>query len=488
MNKQVHFALAAAFAALLAPGVSSTAFASTQEEVKALREEVRELRERYERRIEALERLLRQRTHAGAETGAGGTQSVTGSGVPATQPPATPSPPVQTGYRGSDPGAFNPGISLILNGTYGSLSRDPARYQIRGFAPTGGEVAPPARGLSLGESELILSANVDRYFRGVLIAALSPEDGIGVEEGYVQTLGLSNGFSVKAGRFFSGVGYLNEIHAHAWDFVDAPLANKVFLGNQLAEDGVQLKWVAPTDLYFDLGVEAGRGRKFPAGPDGGRSKNGFGSGTLFAHLGGDIGASTAWRIGLSQLRTSPQARSYEDADAAGVNVTNAFSGRSRLWVLDGVLKWAPHGNPVQTNFKLQGEYFRRDETGALTYDSTAASLGTQTGAYASRQSGWYLQGVYQFMPQWRAGYRHDQLRAGSTALGLVDSGVLAAANFPILGAYNPTRNSFMVDWSGTEFSRVRLQFARERSQPGLADNQIFLQYIMSLGAHGAHRF
>ena len=34
----------------------------------------------------------------------------------------------------------------------------------------------------------------------------------------------------------------------------------------------------------------------------------------------------------------------------------------------------------------------------------------------------------------------------------------------------------------------RLQFARDRSQFAVTDNQVFLQYIMSLGAHGAHKF
>ena len=44
----------------------------------------------------------------------------------------------------------------------------------------------------------------------------------------------------------------------------------------------------------------------------------------------------------------------------------------------------------------------------------------------------------------------------------------------------------MFDYSPSEFSRFRLQFARDRARPGATDNQIFLQYIMSLGAHGAH--
>ncbi len=46
----------------------------------------------------------------------------------------------------------------------------------------------------------------------------------------------------------------------------------------------------------------------------------------------------------------------------------------------------------------------------------------------------------------------------------------------------------MLDWSPSEFSRIRLQFARDRSRQGATDNQVFLQYIMSLGAHGAHKF
>ena len=46
----------------------------------------------------------------------------------------------------------------------------------------------------------------------------------------------------------------------------------------------------------------------------------------------------------------------------------------------------------------------------------------------------------------------------------------------------------MVDWSPTEFSRLRLQFAADRSRLGLTDSQVFVQYIYSLGAHGAHKF
>ena len=53
---------------------------------------------------------------------------------------------------------------------------------------------------------------------------------------------------------------------------------------------------------------------------------------------------------------------------------------------------------------------------------------------------------------------------------------------------NPERWSAMLDWTPSEFSRIRAQYNRDESRPGQHDNQWFLQYIMSLGAHGAHEF
>jgi len=470
------FALALAVAGAI--GVTDVANAATEDDLKELREQLKQLKESYETRIQALERRLQK-----AEDAAGTAQASARNAEAAANQAA-----VQASSRPAGENAMNPAISLILNGVYSNLSQDPNGYKIDGFVPTMGDVAPPRRGVSLGESELAVSANIDPYFRGTLFAALAPDNSISVEEGFIQTLGLSNGLTLKAGRFLSGIGYLNQIHPHAWDFVDAPLASKAFLGNQYSEDGVQVKWVAPTELYFDLGLELGRGRAFPAGPDGGRNKNGLGSSNLFTHLGGDIGAGTAWQLGLSYYSTSPQDRVYDDADSTGAMVSNSFTGTSKLWVLDGVVKWAPNGNPTYNNFKLQGEYFRRNEDGSLTYDTAGASLGTQAGGYSSRQSGWYLQGVYQFMPRWRVGYRYDRLDSGATRLGLVDTGALNAADFPILAGYNATRQTLMADWSPSEFSRLRLQVARDDTRRSATDNQVFLQYIMSLGAHGAHKF
>lgn len=462
-NTVLATALAAAF------GTPLFAFAADDRELAQIRADIKQMKESYEARIQALEKRLQE---AQANT------------APAPPPIAAAPAPMPAAAKSSS-NTFNPAVSLILGGTYANLSQDPNQYRIQGFLPGGDEIGPGRRSFNLGESELTLSANIDPQFSGRLTFSLTPENEVSVEEAFFKTQGLSNGINLKAGRFLSSLGYLNGQHAHTWDFVDAPLAYQAFFGGQYKPDGVQARWLAPTERFFEVGVEAGNGSAFP-GSD--RNKNGFGSAALIAHVGDDIGDSASWRAGLSYLRTSAADRAYGDVDSTNADVTNAFSGTSHTWVVDGIYKWAPHGNATHTNFKLQGEYFRRRESGTLAYDTQAQSLGTAAGAYASAQSGWYLQGVYQFMPAWRVGLRYDKLYSGTPDIGLVNNGNLTAADFARLASYHPSRSTLMFDYSPSEFSRFRVQFARDRARRDAIDNQILLQYIMSLGAHGAHTF
>lgn len=426
------------------------ATAASDADLEKIRTEIQQLKQAYEARIQALEARLQ---HAESRADA---------------------PPIPVAAAPAGANAFNPEISLILSGTYASLSQNPEQYRITGFIP-GGEIGPGQRSFSLGESELVIAANIDPYFRGGLTLAIAPDNTLAVEEANIQTLGLGQGFTLKAGRFFSSIGYLNERHAHTWDFVDNPLAYQAFLGTQLGQDGVQLKWLAPTDTFLEFGAELGRGANFP-GAEGNR--NGAGSAALFAHVGGDIGASHSWRAGLSYLRSSPRDRQYDETNVSGASVKNEFSGRSNLWLADFIWKWAPEGNASRTNFQLQGEYFQRRETGDLSYDTDTTAL---TDAYRATQSGWYAQGVYQFLPRWRVGVRRDQLDSGSVDYGLNNAN-LARPD------YAPSKNSLMFDYKPSEFSSIRLQLAQDKSRQGVSDRQIFLQYQMSLGAHGAHQF
>ena len=454
-------AIAAAFALPL------SASAADNPELAAIRAQIQEMKQSYEARLQALEQRLQDAQAAVAEaqnTAANAQQAA----APAAAAPAAPAAPAAQGDN-----AFNPSISLVLGGTFSNLSQDPGTYRFGGFMPPVGEVGPGSRSFNLGESELTMAANIDPMFAGQLTFALSGENEASVEEAFFRTRELGGGMNIKAGRFLSGVGYLNGQHSHTWDFVDAPLAYQAFFGGQYKPDGVQARWLAPFNTFLEVGAELGSGRSFP-GND--RNKNGFNATSVFAHVGDDIGDSASWRAGLSWVRTGALDRAYE-VDG----IPNAFSGRSSIWMADAVYKWAPNGNPTQTNFKLQGEYMRRKESGTL-------ASGELADGYAGTQSGWYLQGVYQFMPNWRAGLRYDRLSSGSPFIGLVDSGVLGMDAFPALASYNPKRSSVMLDWSPSEFSRLRLQFARDEARPGQPDNQVYLQYIMSLGTHAGHTF
>ncbi len=429
-------------------GFPLAAIADTASDINALRQEIESIRSAYEQRLQALEQRLKA---AEAQP----------SALAATAAP----PPSVTAPAGAGANAFNPAISLILSGTYGRTSQDPAKYAVTGFAlPAGRGAGPVGRGFSLAESELTLAASIDPWLRGQASIALHPDDTLSVEEAYVQSTSLGNGFSLKAGRFFSGIGYLNEQHSHTWDFADNPLAYQVLLGTQFGDDGLQLRWLAPTDLFLEAGAEVGRGRGFPGSDS---SRNGAGARAVFVHAGGDIGDSQSWRAGLSMLNAKATDQTLLTSRALGDSASSLFSGRTRVTVADFVWKWAPNGNATRTSFKVQGEYLRSTRDGA-----------TAVGTGGRAQSGAYLQGVYQFMPRWRVGLRTERLDSGS----VTDPDLLSSA------VYRPRKESLMLDFNPSEFSRVRLQLARDRSRVGAADNQLLLQYQMSLGAHGAHGF
>lgn len=469
----------------LALACAAPSHAADSDDIDQLRRDITAMKARYEARIDQLEKRL-EATEARSRATELTTSTAAIGGAPATavaaRPVAASEPvPIQASAptvasAPSSSNTFNPEISLILSGLYTNTQRNPANYAITGF-PVGGEaeIGPGERGFSLGESELGIAANIDPYFRGAMNLSITSDNSVELEEAYIQTLGLGHGLTVKAGRFLSGIGYLNQQHAHTWDFVDSPLAYQAMLGGRFGDDGLEVRWLAPTELYLELGAQLGRGGDWPGNAAGG---NGAGAYAAHAHLGGDLGDSHSWRTGISYLRAKASDLELSTPDSAGNLATSAFTGNTQIAIADFVWKWAPNGNATRQNLKLQGEYLWRRQDGNLLYDPTGAA---SNAAYRSDQSGWYLQGVWQFMPYWRVGARTEMLSHGTVDYGM-NSGYLAMSN------YDPRRNSLMFDYSPSEFSRIRFQYNRDSARQNLADNQFFLQYQMSLGAHGAHIF
>jgi hypothetical protein len=435
------------------------------DDIQALREELTQMRQEYESRIADLESRLVAAEKAASEASA--TAELARQSTRAASPDTATFEAAETVVLAGD-NQFNPAIGVTFQAQAWAYDNDPEDYFIPGF-PLGGEAGPAPEGFSLAETEITMSANVDDKFTAMLTVPIVIEDGdveVELEEAWIETLRLPAGFALKMGRFFSDIGYLNDKHFHSWDFADQPLAYQVFLGSQYIDDGLQARWLAPVDFYLQLSGEILRGDRYPAA---GASNSGLGSATITAKTGGDIGFSNSWLFGLSWLSADAERRTSGSEDAPLF-----FDGESELFIADFVWKWAPNGNSKEQNFKFQAEYLWRGEKGIYFLPDDAGL------PWDHDQQGWYAQAVWQPIPRWRFGARIDRLSGGNPGLAWAGTRLYPQAD-------NPARYSLMVDWSNSEFSRLRFQYNLDKA--GLEDdNQFGLQYVFSIGAHGAHSF
>lgn len=454
--RKLPFALALSTAALFpaqAAEISTAEVPIKDAQVEALAVRIRAL----EANAQALQQQAADAL-AAAQAAQAELQAMKVAQAQGTAPAIAAAPVAPAGNSSASANAFNPAISIILNGLYEAHSRDLADYQRAGF-PLAGEASPGTDGLHLGESEVSFAANIDDKFYGQLTMTMESEDGethTGIEEAYIDTTALPEGFVLRAGRFFSNIGYLNSHHSHTDFFSDRPLAYQAFLGNQFGDDGVQLRWVAPTDTYVEIGGELFRGDSYPAG---GASHNGVGAKTLFVHAGGDVGVENSWLAGVSVLHTD---------SAAG---EDGFSGRDNLYLVDFTWKWAPRGAFKDGGIVLRSEFFEDDRKGSVV---DLADPAADAQGWSGTRRGAYLEGLYRFSRTWDVGYRYDKL--------------WAAADGPFASDHDPQRHTAALTWHNSEFSLFRLQLAHDVPQTHFIDNVLSLQYQVSLGAHGAHKF
>ncbi|MFT4718311.1 MAG: hypothetical protein ACI9IL_000642 [Rickettsiales bacterium] len=422
------------------------AFATANSEMQSLRNEFNNIKNSYEGRISDLENKLDKNNSTLDNSNA---------------------------TRNIYDNKFNPSIGVILNGKYSAFSKKTS--EIAGFG-IGEEGERGKEGFSIGESELNFSSNIDDKFFGSLTAAIVNEDGsdiIELEEAFIRTspeFGLPTGLEIKAGRAFWKLGYLNSNHAHTDDFADRPLPYRAFLNNGFNDDGAQISYILPTDIYAEIGGGTFRGDDFPFG-----GGDGTGSYSAYAAIGGDIGNNQNWRLGLSTLSGEAKTGRVTNENSA------TFVGDSDLYVVDLKYGFAPTGNAKNQELTLQGEYFYRSESG--NYEETNEDGSALTGKvnFNDESSGWYLQTIYKFKPQWRVGLRYSELLTPNTPDGLIGSS-LDSDN------HDPKSYTAMIDWTNSEFSRIRLQYNHEELSKNHHDNQIMLQYVMSFGAHSAHKY
>ncbi|MDO4681921.1 MAG: hypothetical protein Q4B17_03930 [Lautropia sp.] len=334
------------------------------------------------------------------------------------------------------------------------------------------------QGLALGHSDLSLTGPVTRHLDAqITFAAHHHHDDLEteLEELWLQTRSLPSGLDLRAGRFASQIGYLNEQHPHADDFVERPLLYRAFLGGHWFDDGARLNWTAPADLYLRLGAEVFRGQQLVQAATAGTRDRNPAAMVLSARIGGDLNASHSWQAGIAWLKNRRDASGEDEHDHGHDHDHDhsheghvhahgaAFSGRN-LWLTDLTWKWAPDGNNRERQLRLSWEYARITDLGPYAHSS-------QT------NSAHYLSAVWRFAPNWETGLRLDRLSVQMPHGDHFHAGRLR-------------ERSVMLAWKPSHLQSLRLQYTHQHDARGITPvkRSVQLQYVISFGAHGAHSF
>lgn len=377
------------------------------------------------------------------------------------------------------PSINNPAVSVVLDGYYQSDNRI---------------MTERAKGFGLGETELAFSANIDDMFYGKLTTIFENHDGESettVEEAFIQTMALPYGFTVRAGRFLSDIGYLNNQHLHTDSFTSRPSAYRAFLGGHYFDDGLRINYIAPTDIYWSMGVEAFAGDSLRAADEHGeREFDSTGVYTAYTKFGGDINVESSWQLGFSYMRNENGQLTAEEhdedeheeghaEDEHGHSHSASYTGKN-TFIADFVYKWAPNGNYKYRHLTLSAEYFRVNDfmVSELHEEEHHEEEGHEEGSGKDYHQAWYVSGVYQFSPNWSMGLRYGEL----------DSQLQHDEHFD---SQELKETELSLAWHNSHFSTVRLEVSHQSNvgfDNAQNDNVLTLQYVMAMGAHGAHQF
>ena len=514
------------------------ALAASDADIAELRTMLEQMKTQYERRIRDLESRL-----ADAERDAANAVRNSEDAAAAAQAAAETKPmsapvviPAQattgggtasSGFGAITSGtAFNPQISAILDGNYYHDGLDgegsalvgevfqPGVNQLHshdhdhaedghGEEEHGHSHGTADNGFNFREAELTFTATVDPYFDAALYLSVDGDGTVELEEGYFQTRSLPYGLRMKGGKFLSDFGYINRQHPHQWDFVDQNLPYLNLLGvHGLQDVGLQLSWTPDLPVYTLFGVEALQGDQEIFGAtlaedeqgelDLDSTDDGPRLFTAFAKVSPEIGENHALQLGVSYAHNKQQQLVQEhthahdegddhDDDDHGHDeepeVHRAgLDGDASLWGLDLVYKYDGGGADGQGDFKFQTEYLR--STKDLTIRSSAHPQQIGEGR-TFITDGLYAQAIYGFAPKWKAGLRYD-------VVGLTNE----VEDGPDYGSSD--RWTVDVTWSLSEFSQLRAQYARNDLLVAADERERFdafyLQFLMSMGSHGAHAF
>ncbi|MFY9560850.1 MAG: TonB-dependent receptor [Terriglobales bacterium] len=413
--------------ALLVPGFAyaQQSAPASGEDTAALEQKIRDL----EDRLIALEGQVRTlKAQAGQAPGATQAPSAAEAANAAPAESVAATPVSLGGAGGSAAKALNPDISMI--GDF--------------VAFAGGNSIRPSPSLEMHESELGVQAIIDPYARGDFFLTFG-EQGVGVEEGYITFTALPASFVARVGKMRSAFGKVNGMHNHVLPFVDRPLVTQNLVGGEdgIDDAGFSVERIIP----FPKGIFlSATGQVF-------RGDSGSGDELVFqshsksdvstvAHLRGykDLTESTNLELGASY------ARGHNELGSDFI---------TSLYGIDATLRWKPLRRAIYNSFVARSEFIWSQR---------------HQQPFEQRAFGMYASGEYQFKRRWFLGGRYDWSDRAREA-NLTDKG-----------------GSVILTYWPSEFSQVRGQYRFTDYAGDHKTNELLLQVLFSLGAHGAHPF
>jgi len=411
----------------------SPASQAANPDVAALQQQIRNLEDRVIS-LEGQVRALKSAQAVPIASPVPAAAAPTGSQAPTVAENVIAQTPTLGGAGGSAAKALNPDISVIGD-FIGSAGGNAATL-----------IAPqqPFPSLQMHESELGLQAIIDPYARGDFFLSFG-EEGVDLEEGYITFTALPKGFVVKAGKMRSAFGKVNGMHNHVLPWIDRPLVTTNLVGG---EDGID-----------DAGVSIQRIIPFP--------KQIFleATGQVFRGDAGDgaQGVFKSWQ--RSNVSTVAHLRAYKDiTESTNIDLGLSYARGhndfgpdfvTNLYGVDATVRWKPLRRSIYHSFVGRGELIW----------SQRQQLPVEQKAF-----GMYASADYQFARRWFLGGRFDRSSRGQFA-NLTDNG-----------------GSVVLTYWPSEFSQVRGQYRFTNYAENIKANELLMQLIFSLGAHGAHPF
>ena len=435
---------------------TSAAQASTQD-TAALEQRIKDLEERLIA-LEGQVRMLKsgqaqpaavpQPQPAGAQSAETAAQAPPQIAVPAPTPaPAETQAGIATTggqlpiYGGASAAskALNPDISVIGDfvGAAGGNS-----------APSSATLQPfPS--LQMHESEVGFQAIIDPYARGDFFISFG-EEGVNLEEGYITFTALPAGVVAKVGKMRSVFGKVNLMHNHVLPWIDRPIVNTNLVGGEdgIDDAGVSIERIlpAPKGIFLEATGQVFRGDSADVFKASQKSDV-----STVAHLRGykDITESTNLDIGLSY------ARGHNDAGTNSVTPLSSTDFLTQLYGVDATLRWKPLRRSIYHSFVGRSEFIWSQRQQPLR---------------EQRAFGFYTSADYQMKRRWFLGGRYDWSDRSRFA-NVTDKG-----------------GSVVLTYWPSEFSQIRGQYRFTNYAENIKANELLMQVIFSLGAHGAHPF